>query len=87
MSDIVANVGQLDKSDLITCSESCSERLEQVVESRGSSSVASVTLRAPPPRPRNIVRKAVDCMEDVKRSEPYTNSALHKVLNAVIGIG
>lgn len=91
VSDIVADIPHLDKSDLmaglIARFDSYRGLLEQAAESREGVSLASVTVRAPLPRPRNIVCMAVNYMEDGTRSEPAPINAFHKAPNAVIGTG
>lgn len=49
--------------------------------------LASVSIRAPIPRPRNIVCMAVNYMEDGTLPEPKPINAFHKVPSAVIGPG
>ncbi|NNU80094.1 fumarylacetoacetate hydrolase family protein [Halovulum dunhuangense] len=49
--------------------------------------LASVRVRAPIPRPRNIVCMAVNYMEDGTLPEPKPINAFHKVPSAVIGPG
>jgi 2-keto-4-pentenoate hydratase/2-oxohepta-3-ene-1,7-dioic acid hydratase in catechol pathway len=91
VSDLVADIPHLEKSDLmvglIARFDSYRGRLEQAVETREGVSLASVTVRAPLPRPRNIVCMAVNYMEDGTRSEPAPINAFHKAPNAVIGTG
>jgi 2-keto-4-pentenoate hydratase/2-oxohepta-3-ene-1,7-dioic acid hydratase in catechol pathway len=49
--------------------------------------IAQVRLRAPLPRPGNIVCMAVNYMEDGTRSEPAPINAFHKAATAIIGPG
>ena len=49
--------------------------------------IAEVRLRAPLPKPGNIVCMAVNYMEDGTRSEPAPINAFHKAATAIIGPG
>lgn len=49
--------------------------------------IAQVRLRAPVPKPGNIVCMAVNYMEDGTRSEPAAINAFHKAATAIIGPG
>jgi 2-keto-4-pentenoate hydratase/2-oxohepta-3-ene-1,7-dioic acid hydratase in catechol pathway len=49
--------------------------------------IAQVRLRAPLPKPGNIVCMAVNYMEDGTRSEPAPINAFHKAATAIIGPG
>jgi 2-keto-4-pentenoate hydratase/2-oxohepta-3-ene-1,7-dioic acid hydratase in catechol pathway len=91
VSDIVADIPHLEKSDLmaglIARFDAYRGRLEDAMASREGQPLAAVRLRAPLPRPRNIVCMAVNYMEDGTRSEPAPINAFHKAPNAVIGTG
>ena len=62
-------------------------RLEAVVNERNGQPVSRVRIRAPHPRPYNIVAMAVNYMEDGTRAEPAPINAFHKSSSAVIGDG
>jgi 2-keto-4-pentenoate hydratase/2-oxohepta-3-ene-1,7-dioic acid hydratase in catechol pathway len=60
-------------------------RLEEAAARGTGVPVSRVRIRAPLPRPTNIVAMAVNYMEDGTRSEPAPINAFHKSPNAVIG--
>lgn len=62
-------------------------RLEAVVNERNGQPVSQVRIRAPQPKPYNIVAMAVNYMEDGTRSEPAPLNAFHKASSAIIGDG
>ncbi len=62
-------------------------RLEDAAARGQGVPVGKVRIRAPLPKPYNIVAMAVNYMEDGTRSEPAPINAFHKSPNAVIGDG
>jgi len=62
-------------------------RLEDAAARGQGVPVGKVRIRAPLPKPYNIVAMAVNYMEDGTRSEPAPINAFHKSPNAVIGHG
>lgn len=62
-------------------------RLEAVVNERNGQPVSQVRIRAPQPKPYNIVAMAVNYMEDGTRAEPAPINAFHKSSSSVIGDG
>jgi 2-keto-4-pentenoate hydratase/2-oxohepta-3-ene-1,7-dioic acid hydratase in catechol pathway len=60
-------------------------RLEEAAARGTGVPVSRVRIRAPLPKPTNIVAMAVNYMEDGTRSEPAPINAFHKSPNAVIG--
>jgi 2-keto-4-pentenoate hydratase/2-oxohepta-3-ene-1,7-dioic acid hydratase in catechol pathway len=62
-------------------------RLEAVVIERNGRPLGQVRIRAPHPKPYNIVAMAVNYMEDGTRAEPAPINAFHKSSSAVIGDG
>jgi 2-keto-4-pentenoate hydratase/2-oxohepta-3-ene-1,7-dioic acid hydratase in catechol pathway len=91
VTDLVVDIPHLDRADLmaglIARFDAYRPRLEAAVASREGVPLASVRLRAPLPKPRNIVCMAVNYMEDGTRSEPAEINAFHKTLSAIIGPG
>jgi 2-keto-4-pentenoate hydratase/2-oxohepta-3-ene-1,7-dioic acid hydratase in catechol pathway len=63
------------------------KRLEDAVASGKGVPVSSVKLRAPLPKPGNIVCMAVNYMENGTRKEPAPINAFHKAPTAVLGTG
>ena len=63
------------------------DKLEEAAESGSGVPVDSVRLRAPLPRPVNIVCMAVNYMEDGTLPEPAPINAFTKASNSVIGPG
>lgn len=63
------------------------QRLEQAAARGQGVPLSSVRVRAPLPRPVNIVCMAVNYMEDGTRTEPAPINAFHKSPAAVIGDG
>lgn len=72
---------------LIAQFDSYRARLETHVKTAPGVPLASIRIRAPLPRPRNIVCMATNYMEDGTLPEPPPINAFHKVSNAVIGPG
>jgi 2-keto-4-pentenoate hydratase/2-oxohepta-3-ene-1,7-dioic acid hydratase in catechol pathway len=62
-------------------------RLEEVAQRGTGVPLTQVRLRAPVPKPYDIVAMAVNYMEDGTRSEPAPINAFHKAPSAVIGDG
>ena len=62
-------------------------RLEEAAQSGAGIPLAQVRLRAPVPKPYDIVAMAVNYMEDGTRSEPAPINAFHKAPSSVIGDG
>lgn len=62
-------------------------RLEETVGRGQGVPVSQVRIRAPLPKPYNIVAMAVNYMEDRTRAEPAPLNAFHKSPDAVIGDG
>ena len=63
------------------------ERIKHAAEQGAASPLAQVKLRAPLPRPINVVCMAVNYMEDGTRTEPAPINAFTKSPNAIIGPG
>jgi len=74
-------------SGLIARFDAYRGRLEAAAAQGAPVTLAEVRLRAPLPRPGNIVCMAVNYMEDGTRSEPAPLNAFHKAPAAVIGPG
>ena len=91
VSEVVADIPRLGPHDVIA---GLIERFDdyrgalQEAASRGEGApVASVRIRPPLPRPRNIDCMAVNYMEDGTRDAPAPINAFHKSPGAVIGHG
>ncbi|MEC9307999.1 MAG: fumarylacetoacetate hydrolase family protein [Chloroflexota bacterium] len=88
VSEVVSSIPHLTPGDLlnglVADFENYKSRLETAQELKGKP-IADVTLRAPHPKPNNIVAMAVNYMEDGTRAEPAPINAFHKSSNAVIG--
>jgi 2-keto-4-pentenoate hydratase/2-oxohepta-3-ene-1,7-dioic acid hydratase in catechol pathway len=88
VSEIVSSIPHLTPGDLlnglVADFENYKSRLEAAQELKGKP-IADVTLRAPHPKPNNIVAMAVNYMEDGTRAEPAPINAFHKSANSVIG--
>ena len=63
------------------------DKIKRTAEQGSGLSLAQVRLRAPLPKPDNIVCMAVNYMEDGTRSEPAAINAFTKSPNAIIGPG
>jgi 2-keto-4-pentenoate hydratase/2-oxohepta-3-ene-1,7-dioic acid hydratase in catechol pathway len=88
---LVADLPHLDRRDLMAALiarfDAYRDRIAAHVATAPGVPLASVKLRAPLPRPRNIVCMATNYMEDGTLPEPLPINAFHKVPNAVIGPG
>ena len=88
VSEVVSSIPHLTPGDLlnglVADFENYKSRLEAAQEMKGKP-IADVTLRAPHPKPNNIVAMAVNYMEDGTRAEPAPINAFHKSANSVIG--
>ena len=88
VSEVVSSIPHLTPGDLlnglVADFENYKSRLEAAQELKGKP-IADVTLRAPHPKPNNIVAMAVNYMEDGTRAEPAPINAFHKSANSVIG--
>lgn len=62
-------------------------RLEAAAQQGPGIPLAQVRLRAPVPKPTDIVAMAVNYMEDGTRAEPAPRNAFHKAPSSVIGNG
>ena len=62
-------------------------RIEAVVNENAGVPIAQVKIRAPHPKPYNIVAMAVNYMEDGTRSEPAPINAFQKASTCIIGDG
>jgi 2-keto-4-pentenoate hydratase/2-oxohepta-3-ene-1,7-dioic acid hydratase in catechol pathway len=91
VSDAVRDIPHTSPHDLINrLIEGFSEyrgRLEEVVNERRGTPVNQVRIRAPHPKPYNIVAMAVNYMEDGTRDAPAPINAFHKSSDAIIGEG
>jgi 2-keto-4-pentenoate hydratase/2-oxohepta-3-ene-1,7-dioic acid hydratase in catechol pathway len=91
VSDAVRRIPHTSPYDLINrLIEGFSEyrgRLEEVVNERNGTPVNQVRIRAPHPKPYNIVAMAVNYMEDGTRDAPAPINAFHKSSDAIIGEG
>jgi 2-keto-4-pentenoate hydratase/2-oxohepta-3-ene-1,7-dioic acid hydratase in catechol pathway len=91
VSDAVRSIPHTSPHDLINrLIEGFSEyrgRLEEVVNERRRTPVNQVRIRAPHPKPYNIVAMAVNYMEDGTRDTPAPINAFHKSSDAIIGEG
>ncbi len=82
----IPHVGPGDlMSGLIARFDEYRPKLQQAAASGTGRDLASVKLRAPLPKPGNIVCMAVNYMEDGTRSEPAPINGFHKASTAVIG--
>ncbi|MBC7636077.1 MAG: fumarylacetoacetate hydrolase family protein [Acetobacteraceae bacterium] len=90
VTDAVADIARIGPHDLINgviASWATSRGKLEAASAGAGVALASVTLRAPLPKPGNIVCMAVNYMEDGTRSEPAIINAFHKASTAVIGHG
>ena len=89
VSAVVADIPQTGPHDvingLIERFDSYRGRLEDAAARGQGMPLSGVRVRAPLPKPANIVCMAVNYMEDGTRSEPAPINAFHKSPNAVIG--
>jgi len=90
VTDAVADIPRIGPQDLINGViagwASYRAKLEAAAKAAGVP-LGSVTLRAPLPKPGNIVCMAVNYMEDGTRSEPAIINAFHKAPTAVLAPG
>ena len=90
VTDAVADIPRVGPHDLINgviaSWASSRGKLEAAAKAAGVP-LGSVTLRAPLPKPGNIVCMAVNYMEDGTRSEPAIINAFHKAPTAVLAPG
>ena len=90
VTDAVADIPRVGPHDLINgviaSWAGCRAKLEAAAKAAGVP-LGSVTLRAPLPKPGNIVCMAVNYMEDGTRSEPAIINAFHKAPTAVLAPG
>ena len=88
---VVSDVPRLGPHDLINGVierfAAYKAKIEDAVAKGTGVPLASVTLRAPLPRPVNIDCMAVNYMEDGTRKEPAPINAFHKSANSIIGPG
>jgi len=90
VSDVVKDIPALEPQHVI---RGLIERWDQLrgplqqAASHGGVPVSQVRLRAPLPKPTNIVCMAVNYMEDGTRAEPAPINAFHKSPSAIIGDG
>jgi 2-keto-4-pentenoate hydratase/2-oxohepta-3-ene-1,7-dioic acid hydratase in catechol pathway len=91
VSDAVRDIPHTSSHDLINrLIEGFSKyrgRLEEVVNERRGTPVNQVRIRAPHPKPYNIMAMAVNYMEDGTRDAPAPINAFHKSSDAIIGEG
>ena len=91
VSDAIRSIPHTSPHDLLNrLIEGFSEhrgRLEEVANERRGTPVNQVRIRAPHPKPYNIVAMAVNYMEDGTRDAPAPINAFHKSSDAVIGEG
>jgi len=89
VSPAAADIPRLGPHDLIigliARYEAYRPRLEETASRGKATSLSSVRLRAPLPRPINIDCMAVNYMEDGTRKEPAPINAFHKSPSAIIG--
>jgi 2-keto-4-pentenoate hydratase/2-oxohepta-3-ene-1,7-dioic acid hydratase in catechol pathway len=89
VTDVVAGIPHIGPGDLmsglIARFEAYRPRLEAAAEAGPARALAGVRLRAPLPRPGNIVCMAVNYMEDGTLPAPAPINAFHKAANAIIG--
>jgi len=89
VTSLLVELPHLAKQDLmaalISNFDAYRGKLESFVAGAESVPLASVHVRAPLPRPRNIVCMATNYMEDGTLPEPKPINAFHKVANSVIG--
>ncbi|SJZ41414.1 2-keto-4-pentenoate hydratase/2-oxohepta-3-ene-1,7-dioic acid hydratase (catechol pathway) [Enhydrobacter aerosaccus] len=91
VTDAVKDIPHLDNRDLIIGLiarwDSHKAKVEQAAAAGKGVSLGSVRLRAPVPKPGNIVCMAVNYMEDGTLKEKPQINAFHKAATAVIGDG
>jgi 2-keto-4-pentenoate hydratase/2-oxohepta-3-ene-1,7-dioic acid hydratase in catechol pathway len=91
VSSVVQDIPHLGPHDLINGLivrfDAYRARIEDAVAKGAGVPLASVKIRAPLPKPDNIVCMAVNYMEDGTRSEPAPINAFLKASTAIIGPG
>ena len=91
ITELVSDLPHLDRRDLmpalIARFDAYRDRIAAHVAGGPAVPLATLRLRAPVPRPRNIVCMATNYMEDGTLPAPPPINAFHKVPNAVIGPG
>jgi len=89
VTELLSDLPHLAREDLMAALipqfDSYRDRIEAFVKTAAGVPVSSVKIRAPLPRPRNIVCMATNYMEDGTLPEPMPINAFHKVPNAIIG--
>ena len=89
VTGLVTDLPHLGREDLMAALiahfDEYREKIETYVVSATGVPLSSIRIRAPLPRPRNIVCMAVNYMEDGTLPEPPPINAFHKVANSVIG--
>ncbi|MBM9593559.1 fumarylacetoacetate hydrolase family protein [Roseitranquillus sediminis] len=89
ITPLVEDLPHLRREDLMAALianfDSYRDRIAAHVAEASGPPVSSVRVRAPLPRPRNIVCMATNYLEDGTLSEPKPINAFHKAPNAVIG--
>src|SRR4051812_32451741 len=84
----IPHVGPHDViNGLIARFDDCRKRLEDAAASGTGVPVSSVRLRAPLPKPGNIVCMAVNYMENGTRKEPAPINAFHKAPTSILDPG
>src|SRR5690554_5273623 len=89
ITEVVSDLPHLRREDLmaqlVARYSDYRERIEAHVASASGPAIESIRVRAPLPRPRNIVCMATNYMENGTLPEPKPINAFHKASNAVIG--
>ena len=90
VTELVADLPRLTAADLINAVITGWQGVRGKLEAASANAgvpLGSVTLRAPLPKPGNIVCMAVNYMEDGTRTEPAIINAFHKAPSAVLAPG
>ncbi|MGA9868159.1 MAG: fumarylacetoacetate hydrolase family protein [Acetobacteraceae bacterium] len=82
---VASRIGHADRRELMPKLIARFDEFRDGLGSGATIPLGSVTLRAPLPRPGNIVCMAVNYMEDGTRAAPAPLNAFHKAPSAVIG--
>ena len=89
ITPIVEELPHVRREDLMAALienfEAYRDRIAEHVAAANGPEIGSVRIRAPLPRPRNIVCMATNYLESGTLPEPKPINAFHKVANAVIG--
>lgn len=89
ITDLLTDLPHLSRQDLMAALigqfDAYRDRIEAHVAQAAGVPMSSITIRAPLPRPRNIVCMATNYMEDGTLPEPLPINAFHKVAGAIIG--